>query len=1318
MLLLNPSFVETVFMTDNTITMDELIKQDPLAGLIDYTLNLTEKDTHLTFKALKEIKRNILIVINCLQYIEINLDTIAACIEAKAIPYASERDRKNGVLRDLYGTSFHVANFENGEIAQKDLAEYIQSVKFAITEMYQQQKLTDFIKRFEYNQNVGCLEARTEKPLTFAAGFSFLNLDHEMQHLFEKFTDDVAANYQAVYNHFKPLFNQTIVHNNTDIILTKEILDKYMEDLGQELNAEPAIAPAELFKQHQQKITVKLGQQGMVQIHVNEKTIADELVSQLKNHYALQNTDIHKCKVNPIDDRSMFRLTKKQYNIIFGQNSYENLKPAKELTNDEINALHIEAGIKDSPALNQLIAKYDLPTLNKVLLTKGGNYQSTLLSKIGLNQSETIYLDLIEKIDIATINEFIVTQHNLKWNPLHTAARHQSEKAFITLIDKTDRDALNKAIIMRTDDQWNPLHTTARHQSEEAFIALIDKTDIETINNAIVMQDNEKWNPLHLAARYQSEKAFIALIDKADVATINNAIVMQNNDKKNSLHIAARNQSEKAFIALIKEADVNAISNGIVMQGNDKWNPLHTAARFQSEKSFITLIDKADTAAINNAIVMQANDGRNSLHIAAQNQSEKAFLDLIVKADVAAINNAIVMQDDEKWNPLHTAARNQSEKAFITLIGKADAAAINKAIVMQTTGVKWNPLLTAARLQSEKALLTLIDKTAVAAINDAIVMQTSDKWNSLHTVARHQSEKAFIALIDKADVTVINKVILMQTNDKWNSLHIAARNQSEKAFITLINKIDIKILDEAIVTRTKTNNTAFEYIIESQSEISLHETVKLISQNALITCLMSLSNQSLILLLKKLHSSHDLKDDFINKLDKDSLLYLLEKLENYSINNLPLNQSLLLAKTIRDKLAKNPHRKDKTFETSEGTEVSFDDINLIEIVKQKGFASYYDVTLLLEYYHYDNRHILIDIIKELDFFQLLFKGGLTQHQSAPMLDSNMLNKINNYEVLYKVIPPDDFDKYIASFNDYSTRPNILRKKKPNATHKFFHLTGEIKEYQAKSTHSCDKQSIKKNSTTLLSPELVTPVFGEQHQDGRPLVGLLFDFKQCIVKAMLKYDRGTIEHGWVGTKKEVEQYKKDFENLNYTDLEEFKKAIQHNPRLNEVLAEIPKEAIIGIFMRNTTLKARETALEYASKVKATLNLDLPIYHYDKVDKTLLPCSNDRIEQHIKFYPIKVATAIRDSLLKSSYHLKFFGGKTYISPDKSISKILPQTAYEIITKLDTLLAKNDVAGISTELANIETLLNAKLKPTFMRTDITVNSYNEGLKRLRNM
>jgi hypothetical protein len=460
-----------------------------------------------------------------------------------------------------------------------------------------------------------------------------------------------------------------------------------------------------------------------------------------------------------------------------------------------------------------------------------------------------------------------------------------------------------------------------------------------------------------------------------------------------------------------------------------------------------------------------------------------------------------------------------------------------------------------------------------------------------------------------------------------------------------------------------------------------------------------------------------LTNEILGKLINDAAMYLAGKLSNHTLHGLPVVQSLLLEKTLKDKVNPYAPNQNNTFKTSKGNDISFTDPNLIEIIKQQGFHSRDDVALLLSNKGTINHPLLIDLVKELDTFNLLFKGGLTKYHAPPLLASALQEKIENYEILYKMIKPTIFDSYIAQFNDYTIRPNNLRNSKPTATHKFHHLTGEIKTYQPKINHNCNKQTIKKNSTTLLSPELVTPVFGEMHNDGRPLVGLLFDLKQCNIKAMLKHDVGTVNRDWVGTWDEVSEYKATATNLNYTNFTQFKQAIQHSVQLNEVLAEIPKEAILGIFMRDTRLKSKEIALDYANKIKSTLNLDLPIYHYSSTDKAILPCPKERIKYHLEICPIEVAKSLRHNLLHSSYNLRFWGGQTYTAPDQSITKRLPQTAYDIITKIDTLLAENNTDKINKELNNIENLLENKLIGSVTRTATTVNSYEANLIKLKN-
>ncbi len=197
--------------------------------------------------------------------------------------------------------------------------------------------------------------------------------------------------------------------------------------------------------------------------------------------------------------------------------------------------------------------------------------------------------------------------------------------------------------------------------------------------------------------------------------------------------------------------------------------------------------------------------------------------------------------------------------------------------------------------------------------------------------------------------------------------------------------------------------------------------------------------------------------------------------------------------------------------------------------------------------------------------------------------------------LIKIIKPMDWQFFVNQLANLNVRPK-LRKAVDSPTDKFVHLTNDIVPYQQKRRQKTNYTHTKKTSTTLLSSEITTSVFGENVDEKRFLVGVLFDKEHCQIKAMLLRDSGTVNHTWLGNKSSVTDYKFRMGNINQTDWRLFVKEIKHRAYHNEVLAKVNKEAMRAVVIARDTPEARLIAIARHAEIKKKFAIDLPIIFY--------------------------------------------------------------------------------------------------------------------------
>jgi hypothetical protein len=227
-----------------------------------------------------------------------------------------------------------------------------------------------------------------------------------------------------------------------------------------------------------------------------------------------------------------------------------------------------------------------------------------------------------------------------------------------------------------------------------------------------------------------------------------------------------------------------------------------------------------------------------------------------------------------------------------------------------------------------------------------------------------------------------------------------------------------------------------------------------------------------------------------------------------------------------------------------------------------------------------------------------------------------LQQINSartsHQLLLKVVREPHLEELLGMLQDTQTRPPLRRPKKATDTHKFFHLTGEIKQLTAAQKRAQHTHTRKTSTTLMPATDLSLRLFGD-HDEQRDLIGFLFNATQCVIKARLAYDTGTFTRGWVGTLSEVKNYAAHIKRSNYTDSAKFHDYVDSNAAiaLNEVLAELSQSACLGIFIAKDTISAREIAISYQKKYAERIGVVLPIVLLDRTYHQLRLLHKDEI-----------------------------------------------------------------------------------------------------------
>lgn len=192
-------------------------------------------------------------VVDCLRFIKVNLEDDGFIKFAfinkddpeyfKAI-YVHDTDHSNGVLRDHNNTSFHLNSYHDYTNCLLSLSRTVQEFENAIVIARQYNQLTTFINKIRYDEQVGCMEARTKECLDYAVllegEVTIINLDQlfsDINSRFKSNNNDIQIAIEAL----SPKFGTQVRYNGKVATLSKQVVIEYMKNLGYEYEELPSL---------------------------------------------------------------------------------------------------------------------------------------------------------------------------------------------------------------------------------------------------------------------------------------------------------------------------------------------------------------------------------------------------------------------------------------------------------------------------------------------------------------------------------------------------------------------------------------------------------------------------------------------------------------------------------------------------------------------------------------------------------------------------------------------------------------------------------------------------------------------------------------------------------------------------------------------------------------------------------------------------------------------------------------------------------------------------------------------------------------------
>lgn len=724
-------------------------------------------------------------------------------------------------------------------------------------------------------------------------------------------------------------------------------------------------------------------------------------------------------------------------------------------------------------------------------------------------------------------------------------------------------------------------------QQADYFLSWLQKQDtpILDIQKAAIKHENS----IYIVRLTEEQCAILHSIEEASksVASISTSSTLP-------LELV-ENQDEIALLADLENIFSQKIDRKLSRQHDNHVIILHGAFYYASDDTLLALIEEASPQVIDDALGKLNNDQSTGLHVACSNTSEKVLLALLEKASQQAIDKALVKKTDEQWTALHTAFYHTSKNVLLTLLERASPQAINEALGIQAEN-NGTCLHIAFCNASEKVLLKLLKKASAENIGECLKIKIENKKSTypLFSLTSREINKSTLLLVEKLPAELLEDILTSQP------INYLLTNIFENAASPTIVFSLLKAFFE------KTSFNTFNNLFGIKSPY----LIQLIFSSLLKIDLVSNKN-----LLAKLHET--LVTLFIILPELKTMI--LERW--FESGNIP---AYLASHLALDSNTREPTNwLEIAWIKSEDPKVSYCEEKSAANIFKSGISSQ------AEYQYYRKKQNsdphLRYVLDELRKSALLLTGtGLDLHDYLihhPAPDYYLKpvdaieRKIKSNQVLIKVVKEKNLPALLNSLLNYKQRPPLrIPIDSATVTHKFFHLSGEVKPYLKIRKPGIQHLDTKKTSTTLLPTDMSSVIFGEKHTS-TPLVALMFDQSKCRIKAMLKYDRGTFKREWVGTEETVSDYIKSLNrsHLNFTDIAKFQAHVNQSSSVNEVLACLSRDALIGIAIAKDTPKARLLAIAYQSDIRTTLGILIPIVFYNRTLGNITTfTSHDEIE----------------------------------------------------------------------------------------------------------
>lgn len=616
--------------------------------------------------------------INLIKFIQINIAWVAYAVEHKndASIYRFPEDKEKGVLRDRFGTSFHINSYTTKEQVYSTFSKFIAEFSAYIIAVLKagenpqqciyKDPIKTFAESFIYPNDVGCLEERMSKPREVAL-LIITNPLQSINAIMDKIvnTNPVNSIVGALEQAQKYMGMEVLDINGNRIEITTEIIKQYcLEFLNFEDEAIDEAAAANDTIQNFLPAIVDLKQDNdIIKFYFKYEAESKIFINYIRHLLESNASSIE----HENDD---------QYFIVFLTHE-QCIKILEKLSDFTFEKL--KQKLEENKLTRQSFYKVRAKFIEALILCERVEFKEGVcyVNFKNLNLTTRFYQQFTDlcnsEVDGLTSIKLLptLTEHGVSLSLELIQRIYPRHPSQLEAAVNFDRSLL--------DPQSTKLHQAASQPMGKALRALYQMTEADVLSRSMHIPNSTNQTPLFLAARWQQPEDFINFIKIACLFHEQEKMCGKLDEMKLRGEISEEDYQQT--IEQYRKIGAYNLNNAVQVGGNNfESSVLLTAIKYQSKNSLLFFMSFL-TDQMFEKVIQPTTCNQSVLYNTAQYQQSEVYLYILSRTSDLTLKRILdskILIDIEKI--FEMTLKHQGQKAFLALLERTQKLSIFSSV--------------------------------------------------------------------------------------------------------------------------------------------------------------------------------------------------------------------------------------------------------------------------------------------------------------------------------------------------------------------------------------------------------------------------------------------------------------------------------------------------------------------------------------------------------------------------------------------------------------------------------------------------------------